>query len=397
MRETAPLWSLCSVNDEALSEDTDPGHSFEYVDISSVSEGHINDDLETLTFASAPSRARRIARPGDVIVSTVRTYLRAIARIEKTENQRIYSTGFAVLRPDPERVDTRYIGYVLGSDPVMDEIVATSAGVSYPAIQASALQRIRVPFVPFDHQQRIADYLDRETGEIDAMIATLDELVSALGERRSSAIDRAFLEGGRRPTVSVQMIADVTVGIVIEPSKLYVPHGQGVPALRGLNVAPGRIIDENVVTISRDAHIAHLKSQLRTGDVVTVRTGRVGTTALVTEKWDGANAIDLVITRLREGNDPRFLYWYLESSVARGQIDSDSVGSVQSHFNVGALKRLRVPMVDSEEQKRIADELDEATARVDAMLAKVADLKSLLLERRAALITDVVTGEKEVA
>ena len=56
-----------------------------------------------------------------------------------------------------------------------------------------------------------------------------------------------------------------------------------------------------------------------------------------------------------------------------------------------------VPLPPLDEQIRIADRLDEATARIEAMLAKVAELKSLLLERRAALITDVVTGKKEVA
>lgn len=397
MRETAPLWALCSVNDEALSDKTDPGFSFEYVDISNVSEGHINDDLETLVFAAAPSRARRIARPGDVIVSTVRTYLRAIARVDETENQRIYSTGFAVLRPDREHVDPRYIGYVLGCDQVMDEIVATSVGVSYPAIQASALHRIRVPFASFDAQKRIADYLDRETGEIDAMIAKLDELAGTLEIRRTAVIDRAFVHTLDAPTVAVHLLADVTVGIVVEPSKLYVPRGTGVPALRGLNIAPGRILSENIVDISHEGHKAHSKSELRTGDVVTVRTGRVGTTAVVTDEWDGSNAIDLVITRLHDGNDARFFYWFLASSVARAQIDNDSVGSVQSHFNVGALNRLRAPLVDPDEQKRIAAHLDEATARIDRMLAKVADLKALLLERRSALITDVVTGRKDIA
>ena len=56
-----------------------------------------------------------------------------------------------------------------------------------------------------------------------------------------------------------------------------------------------------------------------------------------------------------------------------------------------------VPLPPLDEQVRIADELDASTARIDAMLAKVDDLKALLLERRAALITDVVTGRKEVA
>lgn len=56
-----------------------------------------------------------------------------------------------------------------------------------------------------------------------------------------------------------------------------------------------------------------------------------------------------------------------------------------------------MPVNTLDEQIKIADQLDEAAARVDAMLAKVTDLKALLLERRAALITDVVTGRKEVA
>lgn len=66
-------------------------------------------------------------------------------------------------------------------------------------------------------------------------------------------------------------------------------------------------------------------------------------------------------------------------------------------INVRDLFVLTIPLPSSDEQCSVVKKLDEATARVDAMLAKVADLKALLLERRAALITDVVTGRKEVA
>ena len=61
------------------------------------------------------------------------------------------------------------------------------------------------------------------------------------------------------------------------------------------------------------------------------------------------------------------------------------------------LRRWRVPNPPIDEQRRIADHLDEVTGKIDAMLAKVAELKSLLIERRAALIADVVTGRKKVA
>lgn len=316
-----------------------------------------------------------------------------IGHIGIVERPVAFNQGCKAIIPD-RADDLRYLGHALVAH--RKALQAAGRGTTFAELSTSELAGFRLPWPRESLRDRIAAYLDRETEEIDAMIAKLDELFSVLEVRRMSVIDRAFFEADHSSTVSVQMIADVTVGIVIEPSKLYVPYGQGVPALRGLNVAPGRIVDENIVHISRNGHASHLKSELHTGDVVTVRTGRVGTTAVVTDEWDGANAIDLVITRLHQSNDPRFFYWYLASSIALDQINSDSVGSVQSHFNVGALKRLRVPKMGNEEQKRIADHLDEATAKIDAMLAKVADLKALLLERRAALITDVVTGRKEI-
>ncbi len=72
-----PLWSVCTVNDEVLPDSTPQNYEFDYVDISSVTTGIISTDLVTMNFGDAPSRARRLTREGDVIVSTVRTYLRS--------------------------------------------------------------------------------------------------------------------------------------------------------------------------------------------------------------------------------------------------------------------------------------------------------------------------------
>lgn len=57
---------------------------------------------------------------------------------------------------------------------------------------------------------------------------------------------------------------------------------------------------------------------------------------------------------------------------------------------------LPIVYIPQDEQRRLADHLDEVTRQTDAMLSKVANLKDLLIERRTALITDVVTGKKEV-
>lgn len=316
-----------------------------------------------------------------------------IGHVGVTRRSAAFNQGCKAIVPDSHE-DLRYLAYCLVAD--RKGLEAVGRGTTFTEVSTAELSAFRVPWPDAATRTLAAEYLDRETNALDIMLARLAELDGLLVARRDAIIDFAFGSLFELPTVSVQMIADVTVGIVIEPASLYVDGG-GVPALRGLNVSPGRILSEDVISISHEGHAANLKSELRSGDLVTVRTGRVGSTAVVPAEWNGANAIDLVITRPHAGVVSRFLFWLMSSSASRRQIDAISVGSVQSHFNVGALKRLRVPAIDELTQQRVADHLDKATARVDVMLAKVAGLKALLVERRAALITDVVTGKREVA
>lgn len=403
MRETAPLWHYADIRTSNVDKKSKDGEKsvrlVNYTDV--YYNQRITHALDLMRATAPDDHIERFGvRSGDVIItkdSESPDDIGVPALIADSEPDMVCAYHLALLRPHEFVTDPRFLYWLLESNYAKSYWLNNSFGVTRYSLLGGAIARFGVPCYDLDDQKRIADYLDRETGEIDAMLGKLDKLAGTLETRRNSAVDRAFFQAFKGQTVPVQVIADVTVGIVIEPAKLYVPYGQGVPALRGLNVAPGQILNENIVHISPEGHAAHLKSELRAGDVVTVRTGRVGTTAVVTDEWDGANAIDLVITRLRDGHVSKFFYWYLLTSIARDQIDNESVGSVQSHFNVGALKRLRVPKLDNDEQKRIADHLDEVTGKIDAMLAKVAELRALLLERRAALITDVVTGRKEIS
>ena len=141
---TAPLWALATHNDETLPETTDPDREIEYIDIGSVSRDRGVTATHRLTFGDAPTRARRVVRSGDVVVSTVRTYLRAVARITAEHDGCIASTGFAVLRAR-SAVDPRFLGYALVDPVFIDTVVAHSVGVSYPAINATDLVRLHVP------------------------------------------------------------------------------------------------------------------------------------------------------------------------------------------------------------------------------------------------------------
>lgn len=72
-------------------------------------------------------------------------------------------------------------------------------------------------------------------------------------------------------------------------------------------------------------------------------------------------------------------------------------GSTVVNLKLGTIRAMNIPSLSLDEQRRIADHLDDVTSKINTMLAKVAELKELLTERRAALITDVVTGRKVVA
>jgi len=191
---------LASINDEALSEKTDPQFEMIYVDIGGVDKIQGILEREEYLFENAPSRARRIVRDGDVIISTVRTYLRAIAPIKSPESNLIVSTGFAVVRPI-SRLNSDYAAYALRATYFVENIVANSTGVSYPAIEASKVSSFSIAFPELSEQQRIVGILDEETAKIDILISKVREAITKLREYRTTLITavvtgKANVQGG---------------------------------------------------------------------------------------------------------------------------------------------------------------------------------------------------------
>jgi len=193
--EQLRLKYAATINDTSLAETTDPDYEIQYIDIGNVdSYGSIND-VVSYNFVDAPSRARRIVRHGDVIISTVRTYLQAIAPIENPPQNLIVSTGFAVVRPDKNLLDASFSKYALRENKFLWEVESRSTGVSYPAINASDLAVIRVSLPKLETQRLIADYLDRETARIDALVAEKERMMALLEEKRAALISQAVTKG----------------------------------------------------------------------------------------------------------------------------------------------------------------------------------------------------------
>lgn len=186
--ELLRMKNICYQNPYSLSEKEDMSYEFDYVDIGSVSFEKGVFKTEHYQFKDAPSRARRKANKGDLILSTVRTYLRAIDIVDTEQKASyIYSTGFAILTPT-DKCNYRFLSYISKSEAFLIQVALLSRGINYPSINTTDLLTISVVIPPLDEQSSIANYLDKKCAEIDSLITLKQSKIEQLKEYKKSII-----------------------------------------------------------------------------------------------------------------------------------------------------------------------------------------------------------------
>lgn len=187
--EVKPLKRWVSINKRVLPESTDPDYMFDYVDIGCVGTGRLTGHPSRIRFGNAPSRARRVLRRGDTILSTVRTYLRAVYFVADEVTNLVASTGFAVLTPEPGVVP-EYLGITLQSDPFINRVTANSIGIAYPAIAESKLGTFHVAMPPTTKEQEdIVQEVRSQTAALTAAIVRAQREIDLIREFRTRLID----------------------------------------------------------------------------------------------------------------------------------------------------------------------------------------------------------------
>jgi type I restriction enzyme S subunit len=185
------LKNVATVNDETIGEETDDNFILKYIDIGNVNSNGQIEALQEMLFKNAPSRARRIVRNGDVIISTVRTYLKAITLIASEDKNLIASTGFAVLRAKSDIIP-EFLNNVLHTSYFINSVTSNSYGVSYPAITATSLARLKISIPPtIEEQKRIVEHIKTETKTLDIAISKAEREIELIKEYREAMIAEA--------------------------------------------------------------------------------------------------------------------------------------------------------------------------------------------------------------
>ena len=185
--EIKKLKFVANFNQNTLHEDTDGQFELKYIDIGNVSSVDGIKEIQYFNFSNAPSRARRIVKYGDIIVSTVRTYLRAITSIKEDYDNCICSTGFAVITPK-DNVQQDFVVYAIENESFIAQIIANSQGISYPAINVSQLENLKLAFPSIKEQKEIVDFLKIKLLEIDSTINKKQNIIQKLDAYKKSLI-----------------------------------------------------------------------------------------------------------------------------------------------------------------------------------------------------------------
>ena len=415
--EVIALKYVVDYNKDTLSEDTAPCFEFDYVDIGSVTYGKGIEQFQRMVFREAPSRARRKVKTNDVILSTVRTYLKAVASIPERDVQVVVSTGFLAMSAK-KRVVPRFLFYAVQSDYFVDTIEANSYGISYPAINSSTAVSCKILLPPLEEQQAIASYLDDRCSKLDEIIIEAEKSIEEYKELKQAVITEAVTKGlDNNPIV---YSGDPNIGDVSEGWGICKTlYGLEMPITDGPHTTP-ELYDDGVPFISAEAiscgqgsiDFDHMRGYISEefyqecckkyipaiDDIYMIKSGATtGRVSMVDTDRKFTIWSPLAVFRVdRSRLVPRFLFYFLQSKPYQQQVQLGWTFGTQPNIGMRTLEKLKICMPPLEEQSKIVEYLDIRVGDMDALIYEKQSLIEDLKAYKKSLIYEVVTGKRRV-
>jgi len=383
------LGDLCGAETERLTAADDL--MIDYIDISSVNnESKSIIGKQTLPSRVAPSRAQRVIKADDILVSTVRPNLNAVAVYDGSfENLAVASTGFCVLRCKPG-VSHRFVFNVCKSNAFIKAMTEQATGASYPAVNDRIIRAFEVPDLDYESQTRLAGKLDSIQFIIDLrkqQLRELDDLIKArFVEMFGDLADPACSWKTCRLVESCENNDDIKCGPFGTQLSKDEYQSSGIPVweIPQINSAFA-IVPEHFLTVTKAKQLQAYT--LVQGDIVMSRKGNVGKCALFpSDKQSGVLHSDVLRIRVSAAKaDPCFMMYQLHYSrdVVR-QIEQVSSGAIMAGVNVTKLKEILVKLPPLALQKQFAafvSQVDKSKAVVQEALDKAQLLFDSLMQQ----------------
>lgn len=352
---------------------------------------------------------RYVIRQGDILIGMDGDFSVVKWRGEPALlNQRVCKvTG------DGSLLDTRFLYHLL--QPQVASIHSRTPETTVRHLSTKNLFEISAYVPPLSEQRRIAEILDT----LDEAIRKTEEIIAKLKQAKQGLLYALLTRGidengelrdpernpekfretalGRVPrgwglSTGEELCREIVVGIVIRPRQYYSAEGT-VPIIRSTNVRESGLEMRDTPFMRLVDHMAHQKSAVRAGDVLTVRTGYPGTSCVVPESFAEANAVDIIISRPNRDILSDFLALWANSDFGRGHVFRSQGGLAQQHFNIGEMRQMRFAVPSKREQAAICRAMQASTDRIQ----REEDVVDGLKELRIGLMGDLLTGKVRVS
>lgn len=383
-----PLWSMFERIKDVDHPDEQMLSVFrEYGVVAKDSRDNINKTAENRSIY-------QLVHPGWLVVNRMKAWQGSVG----ISSLRGIVSGHYICFAPRHGEDPRYLNWLVRSTTYTNGYALLSRGVriGQAEIDNDEFRLMSILLPGLEEQRAIADYLDRETARIDLLIEEQQRLIELLRERRADLISHSVLDVTServrlRRLVDVIDCAHVTAEFVDDDRRFP------VASIRECQGATVDLSACNYTTAEFFEHLRAANRAPRAGDLLFIRNVSVGLVSVVPPDLpEFAIGQETVLLRRKSDVHPSYLRYALVGAEARHAIEGAMIGSTFRRINVSAIRSLPVPAPPLDEQRRIAAYLDEQTARIDRLIAEAERFIELARERRAALITAVVTGQIDV-
>lgn len=271
------------------------------------------------------------------------------------------------------------------------------------------LGEIRIPLPPLETQRRIADYLDKEISEMDTLIEEFGQLSKNLGARRARLVNRIVDKHAKTREESGTPWDRHAFKLLVESH--FAGDWGSDPGHDEMDLPCVRVADFNRATSSLAEEITTVRSYSKSTyerkhlvqeDLLVEKSGGgektpVGSVVLYEGDTSALCANFIEVIRLRKGQVPRFWVHMFRANFVAGEtfrFVKQTTGIQNLDMQMFLDQNFVVP--PTAKQQEIVDELDREFERMDALIEESTQLIENLKARKTALITEVVTGRKEV-
>ncbi len=375
------LGDVCEIVSTINPARAPQNETFSYIDIAAVNRDTKQIEASsTLCYANAPSRARQSVKANDVLVSTVRPNLNAVAKVSSEFDSAVASTGFTVLRAKQQSLCESWLFHWVKTSIFVDDMTDKAAGASYPAVSDRIVKDSKIPLPPLAEQKRLAAILDHADELRRARRQSqrvLDELAQSLFLELFGDLTQ-FKKTPFNDLVSSNKIS------LVRSAKEVGPH-LPVPYIRMNAITRNGELDLTTVFKTSASEQEIKNYSLEKGDFLfNTRNSRelVGKTALFDSAGTYVFNNNILRTRFKESAIPTFVAAVFKTQQIQHELEKRKSGTT----NVFAvyykdLATIQIPLPPLSLQQQFAEQIEELEAikrhvresstRLDALFASL--------------------------